>query len=345
MDTKFDYSGKELGKYLLLRKLGNGSFGAVYKALDRVLNVEKAIKILEVSDPTEACKLFNEAAIPYECKHNNVIKINSGELIQFNSKVVFVVDMELASGPSLEGLLKDKFVPVCDSVRYIKDILFAVEFSHLKRIIHRDIKPANILLDNGVPKLSDFGLSTALGDLAIPSVWYITHAAPEIFSNKSIATVETDIFALGMTMCRMVNNISDWRTFTQSIPQAKELIREGKLINQIKFEPYVPRRIQAIIKRACHVSPEKRYRSAADMRNDLERIRLLYNWSMVDDEFWEGTCSGQPDKEIYLRKKRNAIDVLVKNNKRKSSQDSREFKDMTEAKDYLFEYIRKTTVS
>ena len=65
MDIKNDYSGAEIGKYKLLTKLGNGGFGAVYKAVDRVLNAEKAIKILEVSDPRKAYKLFNEAAIPY----------------------------------------------------------------------------------------------------------------------------------------------------------------------------------------------------------------------------------------------------------------------------------------
>ena len=51
MDIENDYSGEEIGKYKLIAKLGNGGFGAVYKAVDRVLNAEKAIKILEVSNP------------------------------------------------------------------------------------------------------------------------------------------------------------------------------------------------------------------------------------------------------------------------------------------------------
>lgn len=51
MDINFDYSGNELGKYLLIEKLGNGGFGAVYKATDRILGVEKAVKILEATDP------------------------------------------------------------------------------------------------------------------------------------------------------------------------------------------------------------------------------------------------------------------------------------------------------
>lgn len=77
-------------------KLGNGGFGSVYRVFDKILSVEKALKILEVNNPNEAYKLFSEAAIPYKCQHNNVIKINGGEIIQFNGELLFVIDMDLA---------------------------------------------------------------------------------------------------------------------------------------------------------------------------------------------------------------------------------------------------------
>jgi len=344
MDIEKDYSGADIGKYKLLTKLGNGGFGAVYKAVDRVLNAEKAIKILEVSDPRKAYELFNEAAIPYKCQHNNIIRINSGELLTFNSEDVFIVDMELANGASIDGLLQNRFVPVSESIRYIKDILFAVEFSHLKGIIHRDIKPANILLDNGIPKLSDFGLSTALGGLIIPWRWYRSHAAPETFVDYSVATVETDIFALGMTMFRMVNNISNWSLFLQNITNFESLIRTGKLIGKIQQEPYVPLKIQRIIRKACNPLPEKRYHSAAEMRNSLEKIHFLYNWYMSGNYHWTGTSIGLPNKDIYLEMKRKSVNVVVKNNGRRSSSDSRNFFSLEEAMAYLFEYIRETTI-
>ncbi|WP_164723920.1 hypothetical protein, partial [Veillonella sp. 3960] len=60
MNIKNDYSGEEIGKYKLIAKLGNGGFGAVYKAVDRVLNAEKAINKLEVSDTRKANEIFNE---------------------------------------------------------------------------------------------------------------------------------------------------------------------------------------------------------------------------------------------------------------------------------------------
>ena len=342
MDITLDYSGENIGKYFLICKLGNGGFGAVYKAYDKVLNVEKAIKILQVSDPKAAYKLFSEASIPYKCQHNNIIKINSGELAQFNKDLVFIVDMDLANGKSIEGILKSGYLPVVKSLDIVKDILFAVEYSHLQGIIHRDIKPANILLDNGIPKLSDFGLSTALDSIIVPWKWYVTHAAPETFTATSKATVETDIYAIGMTLYRMVNNISDWELFVSGF--STDDIRTGKIISKLPKSPVVPDKIYRIIKKACAVSPEKRYGSASEMRNAIEKLNFFYNWFIVDVDHWCGEAVGCPKKEIYLEPKKKQINVVIKNNGRRSSTDSKSFSDVLEAREYLHYYIKKTTL-
>lgn len=344
MDIYFDYSGNNLGKYYLIQKLGNGGFGAVYRAYDKILGAEKAVKILAVTDPKEAYNLFSEASIPYKCSHNHIVKINSGEIISFNGELVFVVDMQLANGESIESLLKHTYISVIDSLSIMRDILFAVEYSHLQGIIHRDIKPANILMDNGIPKLSDFGLSTALGNVIVPWKWYRTHAAPETFVNNSIATVQTDIYALGMTLYRMVNSISDWNLFLQRIPNVEELMRSGKLIENLPVASFVPNKVHKIVKKACRKNPEERYSSAMDMRNAIEKLCPLYNWRRKEDEYWKGEAQGLPVKEIYVDYKKNSIKVVVTNNGRKSSKDSNEFTDIFQARKYMMEYIKDTTL-
>lgn len=344
MDIRLDYSGNELGKYYLIQKLGNGGFGAVYKAYDRILGVEKAIKILEVPDPKEAFKLFSEASIPYKCRHNHIIKINSGEIIGFNNELLFVVDMELVNGESIDSLLRHKYISVVDSLYIMRDILFAVEYSHLQGIIHRDIKPANILVDNGVPKLSDFGLSTALGNVIVPWRWYCTHAAPETFVNDSVATVETDIYALGMTLYRMINGICDWNLFLQGVSNVEDLMRNGKLIDKLPVASFVPNKVFKIVKKACHKLPENRYHAAAEMRNAIEKLCPLYNWKIVEDDYWRGEAIGCPIKDIYIEPRRNSVNVVVTNNGRKSSRDSDKFSDLFEARQYMLEYIKNTTL-
>lgn len=344
MNIRYDYSGNDFGKYYLIQKLGNGGFGSVYKVYDKILGVEKALKIMEVSNPNEAYRLFSEAAIPYKCQHNNVIKINGGEIIKYNDELLFVIDMDLANGKSIESILKTSYLSIIQSLEIIRNILFAVEYSHLQGIIHRDIKPANILIDNNIPKLADFGLSTALGETIIPWKWYVTHAAPETFVNNSIATVQTDIFALGMTLYRMVNGISDWEFFLQSIPDLNEAIPKGTLINKLPMSPIVPEKIVRIVKKACNIDPQKRYNSASEMRNAIEKLQPLYSWIKISEFNWKGSSVGNPKKEICIEPNKKIINVSVYNNSRKSSSDSKKFTEMTQAKDYVNNYIKQTTI-
>lgn len=344
MDIHHDYSGNQIGKYYLIHKLGNGGFGAVYKAFDVILKAEKAVKILEVNNPQKAFQLFTEASIPYKCRHNNIIRINSGEIIQFQNELVFVVDMELVNGESIDSLLRHTYISVIDSLNIMRDILFAVEYSHLQGVIHRDIKPANILIDNGIPKLSDFGLSVAMGDEINPQKWYITHAAPEIFVDNSNATIQTDIYALGITMYRMTNGITDWNLLLRGITNANLLMKSGKLMDNLPVAPYVPNKVSKIIKKACKRLPEDRYGSAMEMRNAIEKLCPVFNWKMIEDDFWKGVAIGHPIKEIYFEYKRNQVSVIVTNNGRKSSQDSKGFTDIIQAKKYMMDYIRNTTL-
>lgn len=339
-----DYSGNCIGKYLLKSKLGNGYFGSVYKAYDRVLKVDKALKILNVRNVTEVNKLFNEAAIPYKCRHDNIVRIDSGEIIDFMGEFVFVVDMELVDGSSVDDFLRASETSVVWSIEVIKKILFAVEFSHINRNIHRDIKPANILIDKkGTPKLSDFGLATTLGKVVAPPIWYTTHAAPETASN-SVATVQTDIYALGMTLFRMVNGISDWQAYLQGIPNFQKAIKEGKLFDILTFSPVVPDKVVRIIRKACNRKPLKRYSSAAEMRNALENLHLRYDWRKVSDEHWRGTAKGLPDKDVYIELVKNCSEVIVKNNNRKSSSDSKSFQMYEDAKSFMYSYVKNNTV-
>jgi non-specific serine/threonine protein kinase len=344
MDIRKDYSRNRFGKYYLIQKLGNGGFGSVYRVFDEILKVEKALKILNLTNPNEAYKLFSEAAIPYKCQHNNIIKINGGEIIRFNDTLVFAIDMDLANGTSIENALKNSYFSVNKSLNIIRNILFAVEYSHLQGIIHRDIKPANILIDNGVPKLADFGLSTALGDIISPWKWYVTHAAPETFINDSIATVQTDIFALGMTLYRMVNNISDWEYHLQSIPNIGITLKSGNLIDKLPMSPIVPEKVIKIIKKACNKIPLKRYNTASEMRNAIEKLQPAYDWNKTSKSVWEGISGEKYRKKICFEFKNNRINVLIYNNNRKSRNDSKTFTNVSDAENYMFEYIKQTTL-
>ena len=343
MDVSKDYSGESIGKYSLEERLGCGQFGAVYRACDVVLNNQKAIKIMNVENPTQAYKFFEEAAIPYKCTHTNIVRVNGGSLEIFEDTVHFVIDMELVVGGSLEDLLNEEAISILDTLDIFKAVLFGLQHSHTQGIVHRDIKPANILVDNGIPKLADFGLAAAL-DSVLPKesdVWYLTHAAPEIWNTKT-PTVESDIFAVGVTMFRVINNISNWEKYLQSKRMVRKLIESGTLVDRASFKPYVPSRVVKIIKKACKPNPQDRYHSAAEMRNALERLLPDTNWKRTRELSWG--CTDVQVKIAEIINKRNRYEFQIKTNGRKRVSECMMFDTLDEAKRHLHSYIAKTTL-
>lgn len=249
MDQTLDLSGTSIDKYSIKRKIGNGSFGAVYHVIDMALQSEKAIKILDVSHPEKALAMLKEAEIPFKCRHKNIVTINEANIFPVQDSLKVVIDMELVNGGSFEASQGRQYMPIVDGLKLLSDALYGLEFAHINGIIHRDIKPANILIHNGIPKISDFGLAVPVGTEIDPWVWYRTHAAPEVFSD-SVATTSSDIFfAFGMTLYRAVNNITNWRDFLQNIRDANVLMRNGKLIDKLPFDPVIPNKVRQIIKK------------------------------------------------------------------------------------------------
>lgn len=343
MDMVIDYSGNVIDKFSLEEKIGNGSFGAVYKAHNIILDSEVAVKFLKVTDPKKAFEMFKEAAIPYKCQHKNIVNIKSGQLSTFEGQVFFIIEMDLIDGGSVEKLLKTRFLTLETTLNIIVDVLFALEHSHLQEMIHRDLKPANILFDSGVAKISDFGLAATLNSQIEPWVWYFTHAAPETFTEESVATVQTDIFAVGMTMYRMVNNVPDWEILLDSIPNAKDKIQKGKLIYSLPTKPYVPSKIVRIINKACATDPLKRYQRASEMRNAIEKIIPKYTWRPKDEYVWVGQ-NNRNKYDVEIIKKKTAFKVIVKYNNRKSSKDCNSFSDLDSAKRYFYKFISSTSI-
>lgn len=142
----------------------------------------------------------------------------------------------------------------------------------------------------------------------------------------------------------MVNGISDWELFLQSIPDVKNALESGKLINKLPMLPIIPEKVIRIIKKACNIEPQKRYSSASEMRNAIEKLQPLYSWIKISEYNWKGSSVGNPQKEICIEPNKKPINVSIYNNNRKSSSDSKKFAEMMQAKDYVYNYIKQTTI-
>ena len=283
----------QIDKYQIIKPLGSGSFGQVYHVFDRALGAEKAIKVLMNTNPAAFMKNLEEAQILNRCRHKHIVTINEANIFDVNGQRRVVLDLEYIPEGSLETALTSRWVSVKEAVTYIRGALLGLGHAHSQGFLHRDVKPGNILLARANPKLSDFGLATASGAALVGSAkGYRTHLPPEYYAHP-VTTVQTDIYAIGITLFRALSNISDWRTVIHAIPNLTKHVHEGTLIAHIGLDAFIPASLKRIVNKACHPDPAKRFTSATELRQRLDSLRFDIDWIRVADNEWQGISDGK----------------------------------------------------
>jgi serine/threonine-protein kinase len=162
--------GTRLGPYEITAQLGAGGMGEVYRATDKKLKRQVAIKILPAAvaaDRDRVSRFQREAEVLAQLNHPNIANIYGLE----ESAGMTALVMELVEGEDLSRIVARGPVPVADALAIAKQIADAVEAAHEQLIIHRDLKPANIKVrPDGTVKVLDFGLSKAMEPVGAPAV-------------------------------------------------------------------------------------------------------------------------------------------------------------------------------
>lgn len=275
-------------RYEVESVLGEGGMAVVYKAKDIITEKDVAIKIIReetMKNPLNLTRFEREARASASLKHQNIVQVSN--LGTYEGRPYMV--NELVKGKTLKDMLairgKFSFIEACD-IMY--QLCSAVYYAHQHGVIHRDIKPQNVFItDDGTIKLGDFGIATfqnsahiTRSDVVVGSVHYL---APEI-SEGNPATPQSDIYSLGITFFELVTGslpFDDDSAVTVALKHIKD-----KFPSVRKFNPQCPTVIEKIIYKACAKSPYDRYKSAADMRKDIERI--LQNPDIIKEKtsFW-----------------------------------------------------------
>lgn len=182
---------------------------------------------------------------------------------------------------SLEDEAKGAYVALTRAHRIMIDVLRGLQHAHDRGILHCDIKPANIMVGNGNEgKLSDFGLAipsnVAFHTLGVKDYAYVIHLAPEVIRHRKYS-VQSDIYAAGVTMYRLVNGDSYLPTM-EPLTQ-RQTILDGEYPDRSRYREFVPRPLRTFINRAMDPLVGKRFKSAEEMRHALERITLQMNWN------------------------------------------------------------------
>ncbi|HET6226102.1 MAG TPA: serine/threonine-protein kinase, partial [Bacteroidia bacterium] len=193
----------DIGKFKTIGYVGGGNFGKVFRVKDTLLNVERALKIINVQNAQGFIDAINEAQILEKCRHTHIVDIKEIDIHDVNGSQYPCIATEYLKNGSAQSYLEKKFITVKFSLKIVCDCLFGLEYAHGKGVLHRDIKPGNILFnDNWYAKLSDFGLAYGLAHQAFNFVGYTSHLPPEVLENTAQDEL-SDLYSMGVTFFRL----------------------------------------------------------------------------------------------------------------------------------------------
>ena len=190
-------------QYQLKNVIGKGSFGVVYKAVNKKTSQVVAIKEIDYDNDEELNDIMSEIHLLKNLNHVNIVKYHG--FIQ-KMDTLYII-LEYCSRGSLKKLLTpSRVIPELEAKSYIRQTLQGLVYLHEQGVIHRDIKAANLLLDsNNVVKLADFGVSTKVNNasMAMTLAGSLNWMAPEIIGNRGASTL-SDIWSLGATVVELL---------------------------------------------------------------------------------------------------------------------------------------------
>lgn len=299
--------GRTLAHYEIVEELGSGGMGDVYRARDKKLERDIAIKVLPAefsSDPERRKRFMREAKAIAALKHPNIVHIYSIEEVD---EVTFI-SMELVEGGTLGKAIPDDGLSLDRFFEYAIPLADAISSAHDSGITHRDLKPANVMIDReGRLKVLDFGLAKLLesglgtesartvvdgSDTAVGALLgTAAYMSPEQAEGKPIDH-RSDIFSLGIILYQMATGERPFKGETQLSTLSSILKDTPRHISEIRRE--VPRHVGRIVSHCLEKKPDARYQSAKDVRNELIGVQREIDSGELTAESESGVSKATP---------------------------------------------------
>ena len=268
------------GRYRIDRELGEGGMATVFLADDLKHERKVALKVLkpELAAVVGAERFLAEIKVTANLQHPHILPLfDSGEADGF----LFYV-MPFVEGETLRDRLdREQQLPVGDAVHIATDMAEALDYAHRQGVIHRDIKPANVLMLEGKPVISDFGIALAVGaagggrltetGLSLGTPHYMS---PEQAMGDQNVGPQTDTYALG---CVLYEMLVGEPPFTG--PNAQAVLGQiitSEAVSATEKRASIPSNVDAAVRKALEKLPADRFTSAQDFVRALGDEHFRY---------------------------------------------------------------------
>lgn len=264
---------KNVGRYEIEKKLGEGGFATVYIGRDPYINRQVAIKVSKASttgsESGALSKLFQEAEAAGGLIHPNIVTIYDAGI----QDPICYIAMEYIDGTTLHGnCYTGNLLPVAEAVDIMIKVCHGLDFAHQRGIIHRDVKPSNILLGTGGEiKIADFGLAcfAELAGADKRTIGTPSYMPPEQVKGEG-SCPQSDLFSVGVILYQLLCGAKPFEA-KDSLEMRRKIVNDHHVPLKDK-NPDLPPELFAITDRALEKKPEDRYRTGFEFARDLESV-------------------------------------------------------------------------
>jgi len=280
---------ERIAHYKVLKELGSGAMGRVYKAVDENLNMLVAIKVLEPAialDESNLVRFEREARAAANLKHQHIAHVffvgRTSENLPFYA-------MEYVDGSPLQDIIdKRSIMTGRQMLTIMKQCCQALQFSSDKGVLHRDIKPGNIMIEReGGVKIVDFGIAKTTSDRDVKltstgmGLGTPTYVSPEQAQSLNI-DFRSDMYSLGITFFELLTGTVPYKAETLVNVIIKHM--HDPIPDILSLNPRFPRSLCQIIERMMAKKPEGRFLSFNEIHDALEHVLVTEN--AFADSYW-----------------------------------------------------------